>query len=163
MRSLFTILFMAAFVFNLDAQTKCTIKKAYAFYTVSTPGMQMTDENGNPIAPKAEIARFIYLEYCGKDRPELDTVLYNDVAVNATLSPVSGKSVIPGDNPENNAPFKITAKNANRLWRIDLHPAAGKEMPVPVCNNIVIKSRAKNKTCSFKLVNEKQLASMPRY
>lgn len=163
MRSLFTILFMAAFVFNLDAQSKCAIKKAYAFYTVSTPGMQMTDENGNPIPPKADIARFIYIEYCGKDRPELESVLYDQIALNATLSPVNGKSVIPGENPKNNVPFKITAKNANRLWRIDLHPVAGKEMPETGCKNIVIKNRVKNKTCSVQLVNETQLASMPRY
>jgi hypothetical protein len=163
MRSLFTILFMAAFAFNLDAQTKCAIKKAYAFYTVSTPGTQMADENGNPIPPKADISRFIYIECCGKERPELEPVLYDNVALIATLSPIAGNSVIPGDNPENNAPFKITAKKANRLWRIDLHPVAGQEMRLPECKNIIIKNRLKNKTCSLKLVNETQLASIPRY
>jgi len=163
MRSLFIILFMAAFVFKLDAQKICAIKKAYSFYTVSTPGTQMTDENGNPIPPKADIARFIFIEYCGKERPDLVSVLYDNVELNATLSPVTGNSVIPGDNPENNAAFKITAKNANRLWRIDLQPAAGKEMPGPGCKNIIINTMVKSKACSFKLVNETLLASMPRY
>ncbi|HQW93248.1 MAG TPA: hypothetical protein PKY28_09125 [Ferruginibacter sp.] len=163
MRTLFTILFMAAFFFNLEAQTNCAIKKAYAFYTVSTPGMQMSDENGNPITPKTDIARFIYIECCGKAKPELETVLYNNVELNATLTPITGKSVIPGDNPENNASFKITAKNANRLWRIDLHAPAGKEMPVPDCKNIYINTRVKSKTCTLKLEKETLLASMPRY
>jgi len=106
MRSLFTILFMAAFVFNLHAQTKCSIKKAYAYYTVSTPGMQMTDENGNPITPKTDIARFIYIEGCGKARPVIEFVQYNNEILDATISPVTGKTVIPGNYPENTQHLK---------------------------------------------------------
>ena len=59
------ILFLSAILMvvplSLAAQTKCNIKKAYAFYTVSMPGMQMADENGNPIPPKPNIDRLLYI------------------------------------------------------------------------------------------------------
>ena len=53
-------------------------KKAYAFYTVSIPGVQMADENGNPVPPKPICGTVYLFEWSGSKNPEIETVLYNN-------------------------------------------------------------------------------------
>ena len=145
------------------AQTKCNIKKAYAFYTVSLPGAQMVDENGNPIPPKPEITRFIYIEFVGTGKPKIETVSYNNRPLSATLVAVKGRSVIPGIEFTKNNNFKIVASKYNALWKIELQPQDGNSMPGQDCRNIIIKTRVKGKSCTLKLIKETQLETLPRY
>jgi hypothetical protein len=158
----FSIILVAA-VLTSCAQTKCNLKKAYAFYTVSVPGMQMTDENGNPIPPKADIGRFIYFEWSGAKVPEIETILYNNKTLVATLVAVEGNSVIPGSELSQNNEFKITSKKCNSLWKIELQPKQSDPMPDTGCKNIIIKIKGTDKACALKLGKETQLMTMPRY
>lgn len=155
-------LFLVIAVLPSFGQT-CNIKKAYAFYSVSIPGAQMVDENGNPIPPKANITRFIYFEWVGGSTPKIEVVSYNNRSLSATLVPVKGRSVIPGSEFSESNNFRITAKKGNTLWKIELQPGDGKSMPDPDCKNIIIKTRLKGKICSIKLTKEMQLEAMPRY
>jgi hypothetical protein len=144
------------------AQSACNIKKAYAFYHVSMPGMQMADENGNPIPPKPNITRFIYVEYSGSKIPVINTVLYNNTQLSFSVVSVKAKTVSVGDkklNPNNS----ITAKKGNSFLKIDLQPAEGKTMPEADCKSIVIKSKVGNKLCKFYVLNEKEFVSPPSY
>ena len=163
MKSIFIsiCLMVAAFIGN--AQTNCNINKAYAFYTVSVPGAQMADENGNPIDPKVDIGRFIYIECFGTIRPEIKTVLYNNKALSATLTAVKGRTVIPGSELSENNNSKITSKKGNSLWKIELQAEGNNSMPGQDCKNIIIKIKVKGKTCSFTLLKETQLMILPRY
>lgn len=145
------------------AQTGCYIKKAYAFFTVSVPGVQMSDDNGNPIPPKADIARFIYIEWGGSVKPQIKTVLYNNKALSATLVAVKGRTVVPGSEFSENNKFKISSKQGNSLWKIELQPQADNSQPEQDCKNIIIKTYVKGRSCSFKLLNEMQLMMLPRY
>lgn len=149
--------------FICHAQTGCNIKKASAFYTVSVPGIQMVDENGNAIPPKADIVRFIYIECFGKTKPEIKTVLYNNKNLPATVTAVKEKTVIPGGDLGNNKDFKITANKSNSLWKIELQPQADNSMPGQNCKSIIIKMKVKDKTCSFKLSKETELMTLQRY
>lgn len=145
------------------AQTNCHIKKAYAFYTVSMPGVQMADENGNPVPPKPYVERFIYIEWSGSKNPEIETVLYNNNTMAVTLAAVEGTSVTPGDDTGNNKGYKITSKKCNSLWKLQLQPLSGNEMPEQNCNNIIIKIKGADKGCEFKLSKETELATFMRY
>lgn len=150
-------------VLTSSAQTNCNLKKAYAFYTVSLPGVQMVDENGNPVPPKADIGRFIYFEWSGAENPEIETILYNNKTLVANLVAVEGSSVIPGSELSQNNNFKITSKKCNSLWKIELQPKNGNPMPDTDCKNIIIKIKGKDKAYTFKLEKETQLMTMPRY
>jgi hypothetical protein len=161
MKNIFISLFLLVPVLIAGAQTTCNIKKAYAFYTVSMPGMQMADENGNPIDPKPDIRRFIYIEWSGIKDPQIETVLYNNKPLPATITPVKGNTVIPGDNYGNNKDYKISSKKGNSLWRIELQPEADNSTPGQGCKNIIIKTKG-TKVCSFKLIKETQLMTLPR-
>jgi len=144
------------------AQSNCTVKKAYAYYNVSSPGVQMADENGNPIPPKPNITRFIYIEYSGSKPPEIRAVMYNNTALNYTVVRVKEKTVSVGDkelNPENT----ITAKRGNSFLQIDLQPFEGKTMPEVNCKKITIKSRAAGKICTLNILSERQFLTLPRY
>jgi hypothetical protein len=156
-------LFLLAAVLVSFGQNKCNIQKAYAFYSVSIPGAQMVDENGNPVPPKPNIERFIYFEWTGSSKPKIEMVLYNNKGLSATLVPVKGSSVVPGSEFSESNTFKIVAKKGDTLWKIELQPGDGNSMPAQDCKNIIINTRLKGKLCSLKLMNERQLVSMPRY
>ena len=156
-----SFIFLAA-TFNGFAQTNCSIKNAYAYYNVSMPGMQMADEKGNPIPPKPNITRFIYVEYNGTKMPDIKAVLYNSAALSFSVVAVTEKTVFAGDkklNPNNS----ITAKKGNKLLKIDLQPEEGKTMPETDCKNIIIKSKQGSKLCKFYITVEKGFASFPSY
>ena len=154
-------LFLTA-TFYCFAQSNCNIKKAYAYYNVSMPGTQMVDENGNPITPKPNITRFIYVEYSGAKMPDIKAVLYNTAKLSFSVVPVTSKTVSIGDkklNPNNN----ITAKKGNRFLKIDLQPEDGKTMPDTDCKSIIIKSKQGSKLCKFYVTGEKEFSSLPAY
>ena len=162
MKNFFLTIFVTVLVITCNAQTSCGIKKAYAFYTSSMPGMQMADENGNPIQPKPIINRFIYIEWTGAKNPEVITVLYNKKPLTASITKAENNSVTAGTDNNNNSK-EITAKKCNSLWRLDLQTADGIEMPETDCKNIIIKLKATGKTCELKLTKEIQLQTRPSY
>ena len=144
------------------AQNSGTIKKAYAYYSVSLPGIQMIDENGNPVNPKPNITRFIYVEYRGTKIPDIKEVLYNAEQLSFSIVNVKEKTVSIGDktlNPNNS----ITAKKGNSLLKIELHPSEGKTMPDTACKEIVIKSKLGSKLYKFYVTGEKEIATLPMY
>lgn len=163
MKALFISTCLLVAILNCNAQAGCNIKKAYAYYTVSIPGMQMSDENGNPIPPKIDITRFIYLEGVGTAKPQISTVLYNNKSLRITVVAVKNKTVVPGKELSENNNFKIISKKGNSLWKIELQPQGDSIMPGAGCKDITIKINVKSKTCSFKLVKEEQLMVLPRY
>ena len=144
------------------AQSSGTIKKAYAYYSISMPGMQMADENGNPIEPKPNITRFIYVEYSGTKMPDIKEVVYNAEQLSFSIVDIKEKIVSIGDktlNPDNS----ITAKKGNSLLKIELQPAEGKTMPATACKTIVIKSKLGSRLYKFYITGEKKLATLPMY
>lgn len=145
------------------AQSRCAIKKGYAYYTVTAPGIQMMDDNGNPIPPKLDIGRFIYLEGNESVTPEIDSVFYNNIPLKAIINPVDGNTAVVGNKFENNQQFTITVKKGNLLWRIDLYPPADSDSLNLDCKNILLKLKFKGKTCEFRIQEELQLMTLPRY
>lgn len=144
------------------AQSSCSIKKAYAWYNVSMPGVQMADENGNPIPPKANITRFIYVEYSGTKLPEIKSVTYNDTALGFSVEKVKEKAVSIGDKRLN--PGKaITVKKGNSFLKINLYPFEGKTMPDADCKKITINCKIAGRPCRFTVFNETAFATLPRY
>jgi hypothetical protein len=163
MKNIVISIFLLVSVLASYAQSNCNIKKAYAFYTISVPGVQMADENGNPIPPKVDIGRFIYVECSGTRKPVIEKVLYDNKILSATLTAVKGNSVIPGSELSKNNDLKITAKKGNRLWKVELQTAGTDSMPEQDCKNIVIKYNVKGKASILKLLKETRLMTMPRY
>ena len=154
---------ITVFAFAASAQTSCGIYKARAFYTVNMPGMAMTDANGNIIQPIPFIDRFIYLEFSGNKAPVIESVMYINVPMKVTLSKIAGNNTFAGNLIDNNEALQIKAEKLNSLWKIALQLPDDKNYIKGNCKLIVIKTRAAGKTCSYKISNETELASMPRY
>ena len=68
---LFTVIL---FAIGLTAfgQNNCNIKRGYAFYTISMPGMIMRDDNGNEVPAIPNEERCIYLECKGTKMPLIE-------------------------------------------------------------------------------------------
>ncbi len=161
MKKVLLLILLSACVSLIYAQSTCNIKKAWAFYTVTLPGVQMIDENGNPVPPKASIERFIYIEWCGSKKPEIKQVLYNNRSFSATAIKVEGRSVIVGKefSPENKT--RITATRCKKLWKIIIVPKEDDELPEGASKNIIIKTKSPG-ACVFKLTKETRLITLPR-
>lgn len=160
-RVLLSIILIAG-ISGAFAQSYCTVKKAYAFYNVSMPGVQMIDENGNPIPPKPNITRFIYVEYNGAKMPDIKAVQYNAAALSFSVVSIKERTVSIGDknlNPNNT----ITAKKGNKFLKINLYTEDGKAMPDSDCKNIIIKYKAAGKFCKFYVTREKEFNTPPHY
>jgi hypothetical protein len=158
---LFSLLFLVA-TLPCSSQSCANIKKAYAYYNVSMPGIQMADENGNPVTPKPNITRFIYVEYSGTKIPDIKTVLYNASPLSFSVISIKEKVVSIGDN-KLNPNNSIAAKKGNYFLKIDLQPADGKTMPDTDCKSIIIKIKAGSKLCKFYVLGEKEFATPPSY
>ena len=91
-----SILFLTASPYCF-AQSAGTIKRAYAYYNVSMPGIQMLDVDGNPVTPKPNVTRFIYVEYRGTKMPDIKEVLYNGSELSFSIVNVKEKTVLIGD------------------------------------------------------------------
>lgn len=155
---IFSLILFASIGFSQD---KCKIKKAYAFYGTSSPGTQMQGEDGNPVPVKVTVNRFIYIEWRGKKKPEITTVLYDGKSFEVTISEEEGDTAKLGPNYTNNPDFKVTAKKCNSLWKLSLPAAFTDEAPDLNCTNIVIGDGEGG--CSFSLNRETPLMTMPRY
>ena len=162
MKSLILSCLLLTATFYCFAQSTCNIQKAYAYYSVSMPGTQMVDENGNPITPKPTITRFIYVEYSGAKMPDIKTVRYNGAEISFSVVNVTAKTVSVGDknlNPNNS----ITAKKGNKFLKIEMHPEEGKVMPDTDCKSIIIKSKQGGKVFKFYVMREKEISNLPSY
>jgi hypothetical protein len=163
MKKVFLFAIFLAGILATSGQARCNIKKVYAFYTVNMPGVQMVDENGNPVQALPQIERFIYLEWKGSTAPQIETVYYNRSRFTMALTKVEGSSISVGDKFGNNKPITIRAAKNYSLWKIDLQQENDKVPEATDCKNILLKIKSSGKICTYKIATELKLASLPRY
>lgn len=151
------------FVLASCAQTKCTVKKAYAFYTVTIAGAAIVDENGNVIPPKPQITRFIYLEMAGTKTPVIEKIMYDSIQYSNQIERVEGNTIIPGETNTENAKHTIRVKKNNSLWKIILQSTDENVKATEGVSEIRISFKNGNKSCTYKLKKEILLHTAPRY
>jgi len=162
MRRLLLCMSFIAVAGSALSQTNCNIKNAHAFYSISMPGAQMADEQGNPVPPKPNISRLMYIEYSGTKAPEISAISYNNIAMHYTTVQVKKRTVFIGDrafNPKNS----ITAKKGNSFIQVILQPQEGTILPDVECKSIIVKSKLGKKRCVFYISTEKEFVSAPAY
>ncbi len=152
-----------AILFTSCGQNNCTIKRGYAFYTVSMPGMIMRDDNGNEVAPIPSVQRFIYIECSGTKMPLIETVLYDNIPLKTTITSAIGSTITVGKNFQHGEDYKLTAARGNQFWKIDLYAVADKPFDKRQNKNIIIKTKEKSKLCKFYIYKETELMTLPRY
>lgn len=164
MKKLFFTIVVLSCISYASAQVRCTINKASAYFTVSVPGVQMVDDNGNPVPPVPQVERFIYLESKGAGKPVVESVSYNAVALKATTSKIMSSTVSVGKKQDTQQPIIFKAKKGNSIWRIDIQPTDDKPQDVNACKNILLKIKVPGKTCTYRITGgEYQLYTLPRY
>lgn len=164
MKKLLSTIGLFTCILAAEAQPKCNLHKAYAWFTVSIPGTQMVDENGNRVPPVLQVSRFIYLDWKGNNKPVIETVYYNNVAFTAIPEKANGNTVSVGKDLDNEKNIVIKAKKGYTLWKLALQPVVDKPQDPAGCKNIVIKLKLAGKVCTYKIpAGETQLYSPPSY
>jgi len=163
-KKMLSTMVLVACIIAAEAQVKCNLNKAYAWFTVSIPGTQMVDDNGNRIPPVPQVSRFIYLDWKGMNKPAIETVYYNNIAFTATVEKADNNTVTVGKAFDNEKEIVIKAKKGYTFWKLELQPVIDKPQDPAGCKNIVIKLKLAGKVCSYKIpAGETQLYSLPRY
>jgi len=160
-QSLVSILFFTM-TFSCIAQTNA-IQKAWAFYTISLPGREQTDLDGKNIKPQPVIERFIYIETNSKNKPAIDSVLYNSVLFITTIDSIKEKKITAGINAATGKPVVISPKKGNRVWMISLQQANGMVIAHEQLKKIVLKCRLGKASIKQVIANETQLTTPDRY
>jgi len=163
MKKIFFAAFSLCIVLASCAQTKCAVKKAYAFYTVTIAGAAIADENGNVIPPTPLITRFIYLECTGKKEPLIEKIMYDETSYKANINSVAGQVVVPGENNIENAEHTIRIKKSNSLWIVELQPADENTKAKEGVSAINISLKNGDKVCNYSIKKETLLHTAPRY
>ena len=100
------------------AQSMNKISKVYAYVKVTVPGRAMAGVDGKNENPAPRIDRFLYIEYKGTVRPDIDTVFYNNIGFfSMTLKPEDGEV---GINKTTGEPVHLKVTKGNSLWKINL-------------------------------------------
>jgi hypothetical protein len=138
------------------------IQKAQAFYTVSFPGMAMTDENGNTINPQPIIDRFIYIECRFNGKPKIDSAFYNGILFTAAVADKAETDATIGIKSENGKLVKFIPKKGNKVWKIYLTQVAGNTLPNEAVKKIIIKGRLDKIKFTTAIYLETQLSTPDR-
>ena len=151
------------FGMNAFSQNAPKIQRAYAFYTVNTPGMIMQDDKGNPVDPVVQIDRLIYIECPGTKSPDIKTVSYNNVPYTPTISKVNETTVHVGTKGETGKEIILSAKKGNSFWKMKLQLTNDQGKAPRDIKRIVIQGKYNKRLYNFYVYNETQLFAPPRY
>jgi hypothetical protein len=139
------------------------LEKVLAFFTVSAPGTQLVDDNGNKVNPVLIIDRFIYLECKFNGKPKIDSILYNGVLFTASVADKEEKTATIGIKKDNGKPVMLKAKKGNHIWRIDLIQPPGKTLQPESVKKILIKGKLDKQKFSYTIYKEVEMPAPDRY
>ncbi len=164
MKKLLGICFILLFFYGCNAQTY-RIQKAQAFYTVTIPGMAMSDENGNRINPQPIINRFIYLECKYSGKPKIDSVFYNSIFFKASLADKEETALKIGIKNTTGYPVTLNPKKGNHIWKVYLEQqqGTGKALAQETIKKIVVKGKLDKIKFSYSITEETQLSVPDSY
>lgn len=154
------VIFLVASSF---AQNAPKIQRAYAFYTMSTPGIAMADEKGNTINPPPIIERFMYVECPGTKPPEIRYAAYNKVEYNSTITKVNERVIHVGKKEAGGKDVVLTAGKGNSFWKLDLQLTADSPKAPKEVSSIYIYGRSNKRGYNFHLYTETRLMTPDRY
>jgi hypothetical protein len=160
MKKLIAIVLLFGAVY-CNAQNK--VQRAQAFFTVSIPGIQLTDENGNRINPEPIVERFIYLECKFSCKPKIDSVLYNGIWFAPSVADKEEIVSNIGINKNNGVPVLLKPKKGNHIWRIDLVQPGSKILQHESVKKILIKGKLDKTKFNYTIYTETELSTPDRY
>lgn len=119
MKHLFLLIAVTFFFGNINAQSKCAVTKAKAYFTIQQPGNIAVDENGRErkMAPAKE--RVIYIATSCSSKPVIASLKYGSAAVKATVENTKGNSILLAKNEEGEDIYFKAAKG-NYIWKINV-------------------------------------------
>jgi len=162
MKKIFSLVILTVLYTCSYAQAS-RVQKAQAFFTVSSPGTQFVDDNGNKVPIEPIVDRFIYIECKCNGKPKIDSVWYNGVLFTASVADQEEKAANIGIKKDNGKPVLVKAKKGNHIWRIGLVQAGGKTLRHESVKKILIKGKLDKARFSYTIVSETELSTPDSY
>ena len=112
------------------SQSRYSIRKINAFFTVKLPGNIPVDENGKSLFKGPDTLITVYAEISGR-APDWKTAWQNDKCYNIYASLVSQMPFEAGTNAKNGKKVLLTPAAGNKLWQLTLE-LSNHKMAAPV-------------------------------
>ncbi len=161
MKRLLGIFLLIGLNHNGFAQNK--VQKVQAFFTVSVPGMQRADRNGNKINPDPVYSRFIMLECRFDGRPGIDSVYYNGIAYKAKVADKEETEAKVGIRKADGKPVMMAAKKGNHVWRIEVVLIGAKPLTHESVKKIQVKGKLDKIKFTSTIATETELTTPDMY
>ncbi|MBS1512000.1 MAG: hypothetical protein JST86_14220 [Bacteroidetes bacterium] len=137
------------------AQNK--IQKARAFYTITLPGTQMVDDNGNKVNPPPGITRFILIECKYSSKPKIDSVWINNTAYPAALADEEEKGTNVGINAATGKTVFFSPRKGNHAWKVFINADQSPSPQHNAVKRILLKGSLGKTAFAVTITNEIQL------
>jgi hypothetical protein len=114
-------LLIAGFFFfgNADAQSKCTVLKAKAYYTIAQPGNIQADESGKQVSTTPSKERFIYITTSCEIEPKIISLKYGKISAGTEMEKITESNVVLAKDSDGNDIYFKSAKGAYS-WKINV-------------------------------------------
>lgn len=143
--------------------TSKTALIAQAFFTVTSPGAQMVDENGNAVN-NFIVSRAVFIEYKGDEIPtEITAVTPEGLIYKGAASKVNQEGEVVGKLQNNNVEITLRPKTNHNLWKIELQPLGFIKQSTEALNYLDIKAIFGTKIFKTRIVGETQLQGQLLY
>lgn len=136
---------------------------AQAFFSVTSPGAQMVDENGNAV-DNFIITREVFIEYEGNEIPtEITAVTPQGLIYKGIATKVNAEGVIVGKLQNNNEEISLKPKSNHNLWKFELEPVGFTKQSTEALKYLNVKALFGTKNFTKRIIGETQLQGQILY
>lgn len=159
MKYLYLLIVATFFFCAANAQGKCVVLKAGAYYTVQQPGNIAVDENGRKRKASPAKERIIYIATSCTNTPVISLLKYGSVAAKAAIENIAGNEVALANDEGKSIYFK--APKGAHIWKISVeqNDEIATEEGKP---NIYLKMLVNKRTQVIRIYSEALLPSPDR-
>lgn len=133
-----------------------------AFFTVSSPGTIMVDENGNAVG-QWFVNHFIYLQVKGNSKPEVTSLTYNGVPYSVQINKEMTDKISVGNNFNNNEAITLSATPGYSIWKISGLVKDEKRQLKSAADKIILKGSNGKQNFAYTMNGETQIQTEMMY
>jgi len=159
MKYLYLLIAVSFFFGSANGQSKCTVLKAKAYYTIAQPGNIHVDENGKQVSAVPSKERSIYITTSCKTEPKIISLKYGKIGAATEIEKITESNVVLAKDSDGNDIYFKAAKGTY-IWKINVQE--GQLINADANPNIYLKMLINKRTQVIRIYSATLLPSPDR-